>query len=244
MSVTFAEERDTVRKTEYKVNNNRGYLIVKRAFDVVASAVALVVLFIPMAIVGLLVWIESPGPVIYKQERLGKDGEIFVMYKFRSMRLDSEKNGPQWASKNDDRCTKVGRFIRLFHIDELPQLLNVLKGEMSVVGPRPEREYFYQEFEKIVPDFRVRLLVKPGLTGWAQINGRDELEIDVKARFDGEYAAALNEGKFKGFAMDVKCFFGTIRSVLSSDGVVEGGTGEMKKAETKKSSEDKEEVRK
>lgn len=187
MSVTFTEERDTAQVREYKVNNNRGYLFVKRAFDIVASALALVVLFVPMVIVGLLVWIESPGPVIYKQERLGKDGKVFIMYKFRSMRLDSEKNGPQWASKNDSRCTRVGKFIRMFHIDELPQLLNVLKGEMSVVGPRPEREYFYQEFEKIVPDFRVRTKVKPGLTGFSQTNGCYDLSPEERHMYDTAY---------------------------------------------------------
>lgn len=189
MSATLVKERDAAQRTEYKVNNDRGYLIVKRAFDIVASFLALVVLFMPMVIVGVLVWVESPGPVIYRQQRLGKDGKEFVMYKFRSMRLDSEKNGPQWASKNDDRCTKVGRFIRLFHIDELPQLLNVLKGEMSVVGPRPEREYFYQEFEKIVPDFRVRLLVKPGLTGYSQTNGCYDLTPEERFAYDTAYMA-------------------------------------------------------
>lgn len=187
MSVTFTEERDTAQKREYKVNNNPGYLFVKRAFDIVASAAALVVLFIPMVIVGILVWIESPGPVIYTQERLGKDGKPFVMYKFRSMYLDSEKNGPQWASKNDSRCTRTGKFIRVFHIDELPQLLNVLKGEMSVVGPRPEREYFYQEFEKIVPDFRVRTMVKPGLTGFSQTNGCYDLSPEERHMYDTAY---------------------------------------------------------
>ena len=187
MSVTFTEERDTAQVKEYKVNNNRGYLFVKRAFDIVASAVALVVLFVPMVIVGILVWIESPGPVIYTQERLGKDGKPFVMYKFRSMYLDSEKNGPQWASKNDSRCTRTGKFIRVFHIDELPQLLNVLKGEMSVVGPRPEREYFYQEFEQIVPDFRVRTKVKPGLTGFSQTNGCYDLSPEERFVYDTAY---------------------------------------------------------
>lgn len=189
MSVTFVEERDTVQKTEYKVNNKRGYLIVKRVFDIVASFLALVVLFVPMAIVGLLVWVESPGPVIYKQERLGKDGEIFIMYKFRSMYINSEKNGPQWASKNDSRCTRIGKFIRIFHIDELPQLVNVLKGEMSIVGPRPEREYFYEAFEKIVPDFRVRLKVKPGLTGYSQTNGCYDLTPEERFSYDTAYMA-------------------------------------------------------
>lgn len=189
MSVTFTEDQAAVQKAEYPVNNDRGYLIVKRAFDIVASFVALAVLLLPMAVVGLLVWIESPGPVIYRQERLGKDGKIFIMYKFRSMYMNAEKNGPQWASKNDNRCTKVGKFIRIFHIDELPQLLNVLKGEMSVVGPRPEREYFYREFEKIVPDFRVRLKVTPGLTGFSQTNGCYDLLPEERFAYDTAYMA-------------------------------------------------------
>ncbi len=188
MPMIIVEERDVSRETEYKVNHDRGYLIVKRVFDIVASFLALVVLCVPMLIVGLLVWIESPGPVIYKQERLGKDGKAFVMYKFRSMHLNAEKNGPQWAAKEDDRCTKVGRFIRVFHIDELPQLVNVLKGEMSIVGPRPEREYFYEEFEKKIPNFRDRLKVVPGLTGFAQVNGGYDLLPEEKFPLDMAYA--------------------------------------------------------
>lgn len=212
MSVTFVEERDTVQKTEYKVNNKRGYLIVKRVFDIVASFLALVVLFVPMAIVGLLVWVESPGPVIYKQERLGKDGEIFIMYKFRSMYINSEKNGPQWASKNDSRCTRIGKFIRIFHIDELPQLVNVLKGEMSIVGPRPEREYFYEAFEKIVPDFRVRLKVKPGLTGYSQTNGCYDLTPEERFAYDTAYMAE------RSFWVDFVCIMKTFVVIVNRKG--------------------------
>ena len=134
-----------------EVNTNAGFLLIKRIFDIVASACALVVLAIPMLVVALLIKLESPGPAIYIQERLGKGGKPFRMYKFRSMCLDAEKNGPQWAKVGDDRCTRIGRVIRVWHIDELPQLINVLKGEMSVVGPRPERAYFYDEFEKEIP---------------------------------------------------------------------------------------------
>ena len=134
--------------------------------------------------------------------------------------------------------SKVGAFIRKTSIDELPQCWNILKGEMSIVGPRPclpEQVDLIEERDKYGAND-----VVPGLTGWAQINGRDELEIPVKAKLDGEYTAALNAGKFMGFKMDMKCFFGTITSVLKSDGVVEGGTGEMKKQEEQK---DKETVR-
>lgn len=212
MSATLVKERDAAQRTEYKVNNDRGYLIVKRAFDIVASFLALVVLFMPMVIVGVLVWVESPGPVIYRQQRLGKDGKEFVMYKFRSMRLDSEKNGPQWAAKNDDRCTKVGKFIRVFHIDELPQLVNVLKGEMSIVGPRPERAYFYEEFEKKIPNFRDRLKVAPGLTGFAQINGGYDLLPEEKFPLDMAYAEQ------RSVWVDFVCILKTVGVVLTRKG--------------------------
>ena len=212
MPMIIVEERDVSRETEYKVNHDRGYLIVKRVFDIVASFLALVVLCVPMLIVGLLVWIESPGPVIYKQERLGKDGKAFVMYKFRSMHLNAEKNGPQWAAKEDDRCTKVGRFIRVFHIDELPQLVNVLKGEMSIVGPRPEREYFYEEFEKKIPNFRDRLKVVPGLTGYAQVNGGYDLLPEEKFPLDMAYAEQ------RSLWVDLVLILKTVGVVLSRKG--------------------------
>ena len=212
MPMIIVEERDVSRETEYKVNHDRGYLIVKRVFDIVASFLALVVLCVPMLIVGLLVWIESPGPVIYKQERLGKDGKAFVMYKFRSMHLNAEKNGPQWAAKEDDRCTKVGRFIRVFHIDELPQLVNVLKGEMSIVGPRPEREYFYEEFEKKIPNFRDRLKVVPGLTGFAQVNGGYDLLPEEKFPLDMAYAEQ------RSLWVDLVLILKTVGVVLSRKG--------------------------
>ncbi len=178
---------ETVQKTEYKVNNKKGYLIPKRIFDLVFSLLALLVLLLPMAIVALLIRLESPGPVIYKQERLGKNGKPFMMYKFRSMRNDAEKNGPQWAKIGDPRCTKVGKVIRVWHIDELPQLWNVVLGDMTIVGPRPEREFFYQEFEKEIPGFRDRLLVDQGLTCIAQVNGCYDLTPAGRLEYDVEY---------------------------------------------------------
>lgn len=178
---------ETVQKTEYKVNNKKGYLIPKRIFDLVVSLLALLVLLLPMAIVALLIRLESPGPVIYKQERLGKNGKPFMMYKFRSMRNDAEKNGPQWAKIGDPRCTKVGKVIRVWHIDELPQLWNVVLGDMTIVGPRPEREFFYQEFEKEIPGFRDRLLVDQGLTCIAQVNGCYDLTPAGRLEYDVEY---------------------------------------------------------
>ena len=152
------------------------------------------------------------------------------MLKFRSMKMSTPHDMPTHLLENPEQyITRVGKFLRKSSLDELPQIFNILTGKMSIIGPRPalwNQDDLIAERDKYGAND-----VKPGITGWAQINGRDELEIDVKAKFDGEYASALNAGKFKGFAMDFKCFFGTIKSVLKSDGVVEGGTGEMKKKE-------------
>lgn len=173
----------------YDCNTKKSYRIVKRVFDIVSCVLLGLVLLIPMAVVALLIKIESPGPALYKQERLGKGGKTFMMYKFRSMYLDAEKNGPQWAQTEDPRRTKIGKVIRVWHIDELPQLLNVIKGDMSVVGPRPEREYFYDEFEQTVPEFRKRLLVDQGLTCIAQVNGCYDLTPAERLAYDFEYMA-------------------------------------------------------
>lgn len=173
----------------YDCNTKKSYRIVKRVFDIVSCVLLGLVLLIPMAVVALLIKNESPGPALYKQERLGKGGKTFMMYKFRSMYLDAEKNGPQWAQTEDPRRTKIGKIIRVWHIDELPQLLNVIKGDMSVVGPRPEREYFYDEFEQTVPEFRKRLLVDQGLTCIAQVNGCYDLTPAERLAYDFEYMA-------------------------------------------------------
>lgn len=214
--------------------------VVKRLFDLVLSGVAIIVLAIPMLIIAIAIKIDDPGPVLFKQKRVGKkkNGKItyFMIWKFRSMKMSTPHDTPTHLLVNPDQyITRVGRFIRKTSLDELPQIYQVFTSKLSAIGPRPalwSQEDLIAEREKYGAND-----IKPGITGWAQINGRDELEIDVKARFDGEYAAALNAGKFKGFAMDVKCFFGTIISVLKSDGVVEGGTGEIKKEQEKKEEE-------
>lgn len=211
--------------------------VIKRLIDIIVSGVAIVVLAIPMLIVAIVIKIDDPGPVLFKQKRIGqnKNGEVtyFMIWKFRSMKMSTPHDTPTHLLENPDQyITRVGKFIRKTSIDELPQIFQVMSGRLSCIGPRPglwNQVNLWEEREKYGAND-----VKPGITGWAQINGRDELEIPVKAKFDGEYAAALNAGKFKGFAMDVKCFFGTIKSVLKSDGVVEGGTGELKKKEEKK----------
>lgn len=208
--------------------------VIKRLIDFILSSIAIIVLALPMLIISIVIKIDDPGPVLFKQKRVGKkkNGEItyFMIWKFRSMKVSTPRDTPTHLLDNPEQyITRVGRFIRKTSLDELPQFYQVSTSKLSIVGPRPalwSQEDLVAEREKYGAND-----IKPGITGWAQINGRDELEIDVKAKFDGEYAAALNAGKFKGFAMDVKCFFGTIVSVLKSDGVVEGGTGEMKKQE-------------
>ena len=208
----------------------------KRLIDIVCSTIGIVVLAIPMSIITLIIIITDPGPAIFKQKRIGVHKREFCLLKFRSMKMSTPRDCPTHLLENPEQyITGVGRFLRKSSLDELPQLFNIWVGSMSIIGPRPALWNQYDLIEE--RDKYGANDIKPGLTGWAQINGRDELEIDVKAKFDGEYAAALNAGKFKGFAMDVKCFFGTVVSVLKSDGVVEGGTGEMKKQEKEKKTE-------
>ncbi len=193
-------------------NRNKGYLFVKRAFDLIASILAVLILLIPMGIVALLIYIESPGPVIYRQERLGLNGKPYMMYKFRSMRLDAEKERPQWAEKDDPRCTKVGRTIRLWHIDEVPQMINIIKGDMTIVGPRPERACYYEEFEKTIPGFKNRLAVKQGLTGWAQVNGGYDFTPAQKLEYDMQYIQS------QSIWLDIKCILKTVAVVFSHKG--------------------------
>lgn len=188
------------------------YLITKRAFDIVFSFLSLLVLAIPMLIIALIIVIDSPGAPIFKQERLGKGGKPFTIIKFRTMYENAEANGPQWAVTNDVRCTKFGRFLRHTHLDELPQIWNIIKGDMSIVGPRPERAYFYNKFELFVPGFCDRLEVRPGLTGLAQINGGYELGPEEKIIYDMEY---IHNRSVK---MDVYCILKTVGVVLKREG--------------------------
>lgn len=188
------------------------YQAVKRLFDVVVSALALLILGIPMLLLMPVIRADSPGPAIFRQERLGKGGKPFVIYKYRTMQMDAERDGPQWARVHDVRCTKLGRLLRRGHIDELPQLVNVLRGEMSLVGPRPERACFYQEFERYIRGFSQRLQVTPGITGWAQINGGYELLPEEKILFDMEYI------RHRSVMFDIRCLLGTVRVVFRHDG--------------------------
>lgn len=158
--------------------------ILKRILDFSVAAAGLIVALPVMAAVAIAIKIESKGPVFYRQTRVGMKGKLFTMIKFRSMVHDAEtSSGPVWAKTNDPRITKLGAFLRATHLDEIPQLWNVFKGEMSLVGPRPERPYFVNEFKKTIPNYEMRLCAKPGITGLAQVrNGYDETIRDVKKK--------------------------------------------------------------
>lgn len=203
-------------------NSQKVYMGIKRCLDFILALVALVLFWWVLLILCIAIKIDSPGPIFFKQKRVGLHKTYFNILKFRTMRIDTPKDMPTHMLSNPDQyITKVGKFLRKSSLDELPQILNILTGEMSIVGPRPALWNQYDLIEE--RDKYGANDVLPGLTGWAQINGRDELEIPVKAKLDGEYVE-----KF-GLAMDIKCFFGTITAVLFHKGVVEGGTGEMKK---------------
>ena len=194
----------------------------KRLIDFSLSLIGLIILS-PVFII-LCIWIktDSKGPILFKQKRVGIHKTHFNIYKFRTMYIDTPKDMPTHMLKNPEQfITKAGKFLRKTSLDELPQILNILKGEMAVIGPRPA---LWNQYDLIEERDKYKANdVRPGLTGWAQINGRDELEIPVKAKLDGEYVNRIS------FLFDLKCFFGTITSVLKSDGVVEGGTGELHK---------------
>jgi len=203
----------------------------KRLIDFFLSFTGICILLLPMLILAIIIKIDSRGRVFFKQKRVGKNKKHFGILKFRTMRIDTPHDAPTHELSDPKKwITRVGGFLRKTSLDELPQLFNILVGHMSIIGPRPALWNQYDLIEE--RDKYGANDVRPGLTGWAQINGRDELEIDVKAKLDGEYIEKM------GFFFDIKCFFGTIFSVLKSDGVVEGGTGEMKKeAEAEKLAE-------
>ncbi|MDE6903851.1 MAG: sugar transferase [Lachnospiraceae bacterium] len=200
----------------------RNYMKWKRTLDLILSFGACLVLSPALLLLCIAIKMDSRGPVLFKQKRVGIHKTYFPIYKFRTMRIDTPKDMPTHLLANPDQyITKVGHFLRKSSLDELPQLFNILKGDMSFVGPRPalwNQDDLVAERDKYGAND-----VLPGLTGWAQINGRDELEIPVKAKLDGEYVKRMS------FAFDLRCFLGTFVSVLKADGVYEGGTGEMKK---------------
>jgi exopolysaccharide biosynthesis polyprenyl glycosylphosphotransferase len=161
----------------------------KKVLDVVFSALVLILGSPVWLLLAIIVKLDSPGPVFYKQERVGKNGRLFMMFKYRSMKQDAEKGGPRWTSVNDTRVTKFGKFLRSSHLDEVPQFLNVLIGEMSLVGPRPERPVFVDKFSEMIPYYKRRLVVRPGITGWWQVKyttyveSKEEIENRLKDDF-------------------------------------------------------------
>ena len=185
-------------------------LIIKRTFDVVASAFFLLITSPIIAVIALLVKLESQGPVFYRQERVGLDGKPFRLIKFRTMHINAEnKTGPVWAQKNDPRKTRVGAFLRRFSLDELPQLANVFWGDMSIVGPRPERQHFVDQFKKEIPKYLDRHRVKTGMTGWAQVNGlRGNAPIEERTKYDVYYVENWS------LVFDLKIILKTVRAVL------------------------------
>lgn len=207
-----AKDHATVFIAFPRIQERWSYLFVKRLFDFFFALIGLIVLAIPMAIIALIIVFDSPGGAIFKQERLGKGGKPFVIYKFRTMNHDAEVNGPKWADKEDKRCTRFGAFLRKTRIDELPQLWNILVGDMSFVGPRPERQYFYEQFEKYIIGFSNRLVVTPGLTGYAQVNGGYELEPEEKIVYDMEYIEK------RSVLMDIKCLAKTVSLIFTHEG--------------------------
>jgi exopolysaccharide biosynthesis polyprenyl glycosylphosphotransferase len=154
------------------VTRRHFYDAFKRIIELTLSLILSIILLPIMLIIAALIKLTSRGHVIYKQERIGLNDKSFTLFKFRTMRLDAEKNGPQWASENDSRITSIGYFLRQTHLDELPQLFNILKDDISFVGPRPERPAFIKELKEKIPYYEIRHIIKPGLTGWAQINYR------------------------------------------------------------------------
>lgn len=201
---------------------------VKRALDLILSFFGLVLLSPVLLAISLAIVLEDPGPVLFSQKRVGKNKRFFRVHKFRSMKMDTPHDVPTHMLGDPDRyITRIGRFIRAHSLDELPQIWDIFIGNMSVIGPRPA--LWNQDLLTAERDKYGANGPKPGLTGWAQINGRDELEIPVKARFDGDYTAHLARGGFHAFFFDCRCFLGTVFSVARGEGVVEGGTGALRK---------------
>lgn len=200
------------------------YQFVKRGIDFLLSFLGCIILSPVFLLLCLAIKIDSKGPIFFKQKRVGKDKKHFMILKFRTMRIDTPKDCPTHLLENPEQyITKMGKFLRKTSLDELPQMFNILAGQMSIVGPRPA---LWNQFDLIEErDKYGANNIMPGLTGWAQINGRDELPIPEKARLDGVYVDKMS------FLFDCRCFFGTITSVLKHEGVVEGGTGAMDKKE-------------
>lgn len=205
------------------------YMKVKRLIDIILSLIGLIVLSPIFLILIIAIKVDSRGSVLFKQKRVGINKTHFNILKFRTMRIDTPKDTPTHLLGNPEKyITKMGKFLRKTSLDELPQIWNIFVGQMSIIGPRPA---LWNQYDLIAERDKYGANdVPPGLTGWAQINGRDELPIEIKAKLDGEYVKKIS------LRMDVKCFFGTIVSVVKCDGVVEGGTGVKKEVASSKES--------
>ncbi|WDW10068.1 sugar transferase [Priestia aryabhattai] len=203
---------DVLEDTKKLRPNILVYLTLKRILDIVFSIAALVVTFPIIFLFVVLIKLETPGSAFFLQERVGYRGKYFKVIKLRSMGVEAEKNGAQWATQNDPRITKVGSFIRKTRIDELPQLVNILKGEMTLIGPRPERPVFTAQFNDEIPGFIKRLQVRPGLTGWAQVNGGYEIEPKDKLLLDLYYI------KNQTMILDLKILLKTVKVCITGDG--------------------------
>nr|WP_049775796.1 exopolysaccharide biosynthesis polyprenyl glycosylphosphotransferase [Geobacillus sp. C56-T3] len=203
---------DTPYIIEQQQTKIKYYPYIKRFLDIVFSLLALPVAIPIIVIFAIIIKLETPGPAFFLQERVGLYGKYFKVIKLRSMEVNAEKNGAQWAAKNDPRVTRVGAFIRKTRIDELPQLFNVLKGDMSLIGPRPERPMFTAQFNEEIPGFIDRLQVKPGITGWAQVNGGYDITPREKLELDRYYIHNMS------FWLDLKIILKTIKVCLTGDG--------------------------
>lgn len=194
------------------VERKVSYEVLKRGADIILSLIGIIVTSPILLIALLIVYLQDFKNPIFSHKRVGLNNKEFTIYKIRSMVYNAEKDGLKWASENDNRVTGFGKFIRKTRIDELPQLFNILKGEMSIVGPRPELEFFYKKFEKTIPNFRARLAVKPGLTGWAQVNGGYDLEPAEKLKYDLYYLENRSLG------LDLKIMFKTVKVIITGEG--------------------------
>ena len=202
------------------------YRRLKNIIDRALALAGLIVLSPVFLVLVIAIKLDSRGPVLFRQKRVGIHKSYFNILKFRTMRIDTPKDIPTHLLENPQQyITKVGSFLRKTSLDELPQIINILKGDMAIVGPRPA---LWNQYDLIAERDKYGANdILPGLTGWAQINGRDELPFDVKARLDGEYVRRM------GLFMDLRCIFGTVVSVAKQDGVVEGGTGALEKEQHK-----------
>jgi sugar transferase (PEP-CTERM system associated) len=194
---------------------SRGVLFTKRLLDIVAASIGLIVGVPLMVLVAIAVRLDSPGPILFRQERVGRAHKLFTLAKFRSMRTDAEKDGAMWATEDDPRVTRIGKFIRKTRLDELPQLWNVLIGDMSLVGPRPERELFVRQLLDTSPFYGQRLVVRPGLTGWAQI----------KAPYASSFEESIEKLKYDLYYIKNMSLFLDISILLSTARIVLLGRG-------------------